>query len=81
MDKKTGSELRAMMLVDAIEADDVFLELCRRAEVTEAADAVKAAEASAAVPPQPVHPTYVSAIVARTLFSCAVQARFGMPFL
>ena len=78
MDKKTVSELRAMMLADAIEADDVFEELCRRAEVTEAAEA---AEAAAAVPPQPVHPTYVSAIVARTLFSCAVQARFGMPFL
>jgi len=61
-----------MMLTDAIEADDVFFELCRRVEVTEAA------EASAAVPPQPEHPTYVSAIVARTLFSCAVQARFGM---
>ena len=78
MDTKTVSELRAMMLADAIEADDVFFELCRRAEVTEAAEA---AEASAAVPPQPEHPTYVSAIVARTLFSCAVQARFGMPFL
>ena len=65
MDTKTVSELRAMMLAnDAIEADDAIEELCRRAEVTEAA---------AAVPPQPEHPT---AIVARTLFSCAAQARF-----
>ena len=62
MDTKTVSELRAML--GTPQADDAIEELCRRAEVTEAA---------AAVPPQPEHPT---AIVARTLFSCAAQARF-----
>ena len=67
MDTKTVSELRAML--GTPQADDAIEELCRRAEVTEAA---------AAVPPQPEHPTYVSAIVARTLFSCAFQARFDM---
>eukprot|EP00798_Chlamydomonas_sp_ICE-L_P032343 gene32343-biopygen13820 len=49
-----------MSIADAIEADDVFFELCRRVEVTEAAEAAEAAEASAAVPPQPEHPTMAS---------------------
>ena len=68
MDTKTASELRAMR--NTPQADEAFDELCRRAEASEAA----VAAAAAAPPPPP----YVPAFAARTLFSCAMEARVGM---
>lgn len=72
MDTKTASELRAMR--DTPQADEAFDELCRRAEASEAA----VAAAAAAPPPPPPPPPYVPAFAARTLFSCAMEARVGM---
>ena len=62
MDSKTALELRAML--GTPQAADAIEELCRRAEVTEAAVAAAAARPSA--------------FAARNLYSCAVEARVGM---